>query len=344
MDEAVRARIEAGLRRAAGRAVRVSSVTPLAGGASQELLALELEDPQEGASRLVLRGDAPRGLPGSLDRRREFAVVAAAAAAGVPTPAPRWLAPDLLRVGAWSYCLPWVEGEALGAKVVRDPALAAARAELPGQLAGALARVHALTPGLHPALNEALGPAPDDPARAALDALGGMIGQLPGREPAFALLLRWLDAHCPAPAPAVLVHGDFRVGNFMVGPEGLRAVLDWEFAHWGSPAEDLAWIALRDWRFGRLDLPVGGLGPRAPFHAAYAAAAGRAVDPAEVHWWEVCGNLRWAAGSLCQGERYLSGAQRDLELLAIARRAPEILWEALRLVERGHRAERVATA
>lgn len=335
MDEAARARIEDGLRRVAGRELRLVSVTPLAGGASQELLRLQLEDPQEGALRLVLRGDAPRGLPGSLDRRREHAVVVAAVGAGVETPAPRWLASGLLREGAWSYCLEWVEGEALGAKVVRDPALAEARAALPGELAVQLARIHTVTPGLHPQLSETLGPPPADPAREALAGLSGMLGQLPGREPAFALLLAWLEAHLPGPTPPVLVHGDFRVGNFLVGPAGLRAVLDWEFAHWGSPAEDLAWIALRDWRFGRLEQPVGGICARAALWAPYAAASGRAVDPAEVHWWEVCGNVRWAAGSLCQGERYLSGAQRDLELLAIARRAPEILWEAMRLAERG---------
>jgi len=54
-----------------------------------------------------------------------------------------------------------------------------------------------------------------------------------------------------------------------------------------------------------------------------------------VHFWEVMGNVRWAAASLHQGERYMSGGDADIELVAVARRAIEMEYEALRLIERG---------
>jgi aminoglycoside phosphotransferase (APT) family kinase protein len=112
-------------------------------------------------------------------------------------------------------------------------------------------------------------------------------------------------------------------------------VLDWEFAHWGAPAEDIAWMCVRDWRFGQLKNPVGGFATRAAFYAEYEKASGTEVDPAEVHYWEVMGNVRWAAASIHQGERYLSGSDPDIELVAVARRAIEMEYEALRLIEKG---------
>ena len=153
--------------------------------------------------------------------------------------------------------------------------------------------------------------------------------------PAVEFAIAWLGQRLPKTEENVLVHGDFRTGNFMVTPDGLSALLDWEFSHFGSPYEDLAWISVRDWRFNRLDKPIGGFAPRAPFYAAYEAASGRKVDLEQVLWWEICGNLRWAVGSTFQGERYLSGEERDLELIAIARRNVEMEFEALRLIRRG---------
>ena len=54
-----------------------------------------------------------------------------------------------------------------------------------------------------------------------------------------------------------------------------------------------------------------------------------------MHFWEVVGNIRWGGCAVMQGERYRSGNSADLELLAIPRRACEMEWEALRLIEIG---------
>jgi aminoglycoside phosphotransferase (APT) family kinase protein len=251
----------------------------------------------------------------------------------VKTPAARWLTPGLLREGSDAYFMDWATGEAIGRRIVRNPDLEAARASLPRELAENLARLHAVTPATEKSLPLTL---PEGgPARFAVTALRAQLDGLPGAYPAVELALRWLEANRPATEETVLLHGDFRTGNFLVTPEGLSAILDWEFARWGSPYEDLAWISVRDWRFGRLDKPIGGFAARAPFYEAYAKASGRPVDEAQVLWWEVCGNLRWALGSVFQGERYLSGEQTDLELIAIARRSTEMEFEALRLIRRG---------
>jgi aminoglycoside phosphotransferase (APT) family kinase protein len=122
------------------------------------------------------------------------------------------------------------------------------------------------------------------------------------------------------------------MGNVLFGPEGARAILDWELAHVGDPMEDLAWMCVRSWRFGG-DKPVGGIGTREEFFAAYEAAGGARVDPERVRWWEVFGNLRWGIICISQARTYLGGHSKSVELAAIGRRTAETEWELLELIE-----------
>ncbi len=333
---ALRGRIEVALAKEVGAPVAVRALAPMAGGACQDLFDVTLEARGE-TLRRVLRSDARSALPGSLDRATEYAVLALAVSRGVPSPPVSWLQADLVRPGAHAYFMEHVAGEAIGRKVVAAPELAEARLALPAQWADALARIHAIKPADAPALSlSSWGERPSaEPARAVLASMRSQLDALPEPHLACELALGWLEAHVPGCPEVTLVHGDFRVGNFLVGPRGLCAVLDWEFSHWGDPIEDLGWLCVRDWRFGRVDRPAGGVTTRRELASAYANATGRAVAPAALHFWEVAGNVKWALGALYQGERYLSGQDKDLELLAIAKRAAEMEHEALRLIEAG---------
>ncbi|MGH9057742.1 MAG: phosphotransferase family protein [Acidimicrobiales bacterium] len=56
-----------------------------------------------------------------------------------------------------------------------------------------------------------------------------------------------LSRAVPAQARSSIVHGDFRLGNMICGPDGaIRAVLDWELATLGDPLADLGWL-LSSW-------------------------------------------------------------------------------------------------
>ncbi len=307
----------------------VDRVKPLHGGACQENFAVVTTDGQ----RFALRSDANQSLPGSLSRKLEAEVVQVATAHGVRTPAVRRVMADLLRPDSHAYLMDWVSGIAIGAKVQKAPELATAREGLVEELAVQLAKIHAIRPEHAPDL------APDNPqdardsdaVTAALRFLRVMMDAMEPR-PAMERAVRWLEDNRPDPGPLVLVHGDYRVGNFMVTPDGLSAVLDWEFSHWGSAAEDLAWITVRDWRFRHPDKAVGGLGTRERFLKAYREAGGVDLDAETLRWFEVLGNMRWATGAVSQAQRVLSGAEADLELLAIGRRAAEMEWESLRVM------------
>ena len=147
---------------------------------------------------------------------------------------------------------------------------------------------------------------------------------------------RWLAARTPQPSPAVLVHGDFRMGNLIIDGSDLAAVMDWELVHAGQACEDLAWFCIRAWRFGApLDQAAGGLGGIEDFLHGYENAGGTAVDRAAFHWWLVQATLRWGVICRYQAERHLSGQTRSVELATIGRRVCETEWDLLNLLDNG---------
>lgn len=287
-----------------------------------------------GATRLalVLRRD-PGGSAMQSLRRDEYRVQELAFAAGVPVPRPYWVAEDDQALGAPAYLMARVEGETLARRLLRDAEFAPARAVMTEQLGSILARIHGLDPAA-PELAALPAPPPgESPALAELDRYEQLFrGIAPEPHPAFELAFRWLRARLPDGARRALVHGDYRIGNVIFGPDGVRAVLDWELAHIGDPAEDLGWLCVRAWRFGSDHLPVGGIGTREALFAAYEQAGGAPVDPARVRFWEVFGNLKWAIICIAQAKTHLDGLVRSVELAAIGRRTAETEIELLNLI------------
>lgn len=283
--------------------------------------------PGAAPERLVLRRDPPGHVIES-SRRQEFELLRAAAAAGVPVPRVRWCGGDDPALGASFFIMDFVEGETIGRKILRDADLAAAREVLPEQLAAAAARIHGMDPapfGLRP---------PDGrPGDAELARYAQVLhGIAPDPHPALELAIRWLRARVPAPARATVVHGDYRLGNVIVGADGLRAVLDWELAHAGDPMEDLGWMCVRTWRFGADDKPVAGLCQRERLFAAYERASGARIDPDAVRWWEVFGHFKWGVICIMQAQTFLGG-MKNIELAALGRRIVEMELELLDLTE-----------
>ena len=163
-----------------------------------------------------------------------------------------------------------------------------------------------------------------------------MIDVLGEPHPAFELGLRWLTERAPdlPPTEPALVHGDFRTGNFIVGPEGLRAVLDWELAHLGDPVEDLGWFCVKSWRFANVDAARrAGSAPPTSSWLRTPVPGGAVVTPEHLHFWEVFGTLKW--GVICEMQTFshLNGLVRSVELAALGRRVAEQEWDLLALVD-----------
>jgi aminoglycoside phosphotransferase (APT) family kinase protein len=324
------ARLEAFLAEKAGAPARVLGLRQLAGGASRQTWAVDAEVGGR-SEALVLRADAGGEIDDSaLTREQELAVLQRAHEGGVLVPRPRWGCADPAVLGAPFFLMDRLEGESVGRRVVREPALAEARKSLPAQMGEQLARIHALPLD---GLDFLPRPAPgQSPAAVALERSARQLGALGEPHPVLELALRWLRRRAPACGRLVQAHGDFRVGNLMVGPTGLVGVFDWEFAHVGDPASDLAWPCVRSWRFGNDGLRLGGVGSEEGFFAAYERAGGGPVDREAVRWWEAAGNLRWAVGCIAQAHRHLSGQAVSVELASLGRRTCEMELELLELI------------
>lgn len=147
--------------------------------------------------------------------------------------------------------------------------------------------------------------------------------------PALELGFRWLERNRPSDQTRALVHGDFRCGNLMIAADGIKAVLDWECTHLGSPMEDLGWLCTRSWRFGRPHLPVGGFGERADLYNAYAAVSGRRVDADEIHAWEIFGLVRWSIYNIWQAFGHVTGTRQSVAYAACGRNSSLVEYDLL---------------
>jgi aminoglycoside phosphotransferase (APT) family kinase protein len=294
------------------------------GGASRETWLAESE-----SGRWVLRRD-PRGSVSLVPMADEFALIARAAEASVPVPEPVAFEADGARFGSPGLLMAHVEGTSVAPRILRKPEFEEARSTLTEQLAVALARIHSIDPA---SLDGVLPRSQGDPALAQISEWERQLDEMGEPLPVVELGLRWLRANAPDPADARLVHGDFRLGNFIVDERGLAAVIDWELAHLGDPAEDIGWLCIRSWRFGNDDRPVAGVGDLDGFAAAYEAEGGGPIDRARVRYWEAFGNVKWAVICARQAHDHLTGVRRSHELASLGRRVCEPEWDLLRLME-----------
>jgi aminoglycoside phosphotransferase (APT) family kinase protein len=307
-------------------ATGVTAAERLSGGASQETWRFDIVHPDGNVGAILRR--APKGYGAAPSRAAgldaEAALMRLSFEAGVPSPRVLHVltAKDDLGSG---FIMRRVEGETIARKILREDQFADIRPKLARQLGVVLAGIHSLPRSQLPALRHMT-------AAKELDEFERDYRSLNWPKPVFELALRWLRDHDPGPpAEVTLVHGDFRNGNLIIGPDGVRAVLDWELAHLGDPMEDLGWVCVNSWRFGEIDKPVGGFGQREELFAGY-EAAGRRVDAARVMFWEVMGTLRW--GLMCGGmmQRFRLGPDHSMERAMIGRRASETEIDLMRLL------------
>jgi aminoglycoside phosphotransferase (APT) family kinase protein len=309
-------------------ATGVTGAARLSGGASQETWKFDIVHPDGNVGAILRRSPPGYGASPSpsrgVDLDGEAVLMQLAHDTGLPSPRVMHVLTPADELGR-GFIMVRVEGETIARKILPDVEFAQARPLLARQIGRIAAGIHGLPKSKLPDMRT-------NTTTAEIADLTREYQKSNWPRPVFELALRWLADHDPGPSREVtLVHGDFRHGNLIIGPDGVRAVLDWELAHFGDPMEDLGWICVNSWRFGEIDKPVGGFGTREDLFAGY-EEAGRKADPDRVMFWEVMGTLRW--GTMCgrMMQRFRNAPDHPMEQAMIGRRSSETEIDLLRLL------------
>lgn len=282
-----------------GAPARITGLTRIFGGNARQAYAFDarLRDGRDMPCILLVQA---AGNHVESDTASEYAVLRALNGSGVRAPEALALDREGAICGAPAILLERVEGEASAVRLLKEADHAKARALL-RDLAAATADLHAF-----------------DIAKAGLDhdARGAALGQVAFWEnsflkhrmephPVLAWIFQWLKSNAPQPSRVSLVHGDLRPGNFLYQGARVTALLDWEMAHVGDPAEDIAWIYRDLWSPGRF-LAIE------EFLDDHSRQAGFAIPWRNMLYYRIFSEVKFATISLAAAHRFASGATLNL--------------------------------
>jgi aminoglycoside phosphotransferase (APT) family kinase protein len=291
-----------------------------------------------GTRRYVLRakpGPAAKLLPSAHAVEREFRVISALGATGVPVPRTYCLCEDESVIGRAFYLMEYVEG-----RVLWDQSL-------PGMTVGERAAIYAemnrVISTLHRVDYAAAGLADyGKPGNYLARQIGRWSRQYQASETepieAMRRLIAWLPENIPPGDETAVVHGDYRLDNLIFHPREpkILAVLDWELSTLGHPLADFSYHCL-SWHIppgkfrgiAGLDLASLGIPGEEAYVAAYCASTGRAGI---AHWNFYLAYNLFRIAAILQGvmKRALEGIASSDQALDAGRRArplAELGWE-----------------
>jgi aminoglycoside phosphotransferase (APT) family kinase protein len=123
--------------------------------------------------------------------------------------------------------------------------------------------------------------------------------------PAISYMIRWLSKNQPIATCVSVIHGDFRLGNFMWDDSGIVAMLDWEQCHVGDPLEEIAFMYWPLWSLGSL-IPIH------EFIQRYERASGIPVDNDALAYYRVFIELKMCVVILTGVKSFYATPERQL--------------------------------
>jgi len=326
-DAAIVARLRDYLTHALGSPVRVESFRRFVGGLSWITAAFVLRTDHEDAldgRAFVIKVGTPSGMMAPYSALPQARVLRALAESQVPISPLRWYSDDTAILGAPFLVTDHIAGSELN-PFTRDYGVADASVLRPvgEDLAKVLAALHTIDWRAR-GVTTLQGEDPNvSPGLAQTTFWRDRVrGWSPHPLPLMEYAANWLIRHAPQTKRTVIVHGDYRVGNFLTANKRITAVLDWEMTHLGDAHEDLAWVMLPDMR-------LAGLIDHDDFIARYEAAGGAPVDAKTLDYYRIYSLYKMVAISVGGQSGFLSGGG-DLRLICLTYNTPMF---SARLVE-----------
>ena len=267
---------------------------------------------QNGAAFVLRRPPLGHVLESAHDMGREHRIVSALRNSQVPVAATYGLCSDVEVNGAPFYVMGFVEGPVLHDATIARALPETERRSLGRNVIDVLVKLHEIDP----------------------DAVG--LGEL-GRKEAYLArqLKRWnkqwaasktheipemeetsrlLQEKMPEQIGATIVHGDYRLGNMIVGDGKIRALLDWELCTLGDPLADVGyllnnWIEPGESVADVVPTAAGGFPSRGEISERYEKATGRSLSG--INYYQAFSHWRLAAIGQGVYKRYLVGAMGD---------------------------------
>ncbi len=282
--------------------IDVLNIQRLSGGASKEQFTFDLviQTPtgEKETRKLMIRMDPKESIV-ETHRLREHQVLKAARGE-VPVPEVLWIDPEGAELGQPALIAEFLEGtvqppqpeaseKMSGVGMYFKPEL---RAALGHQFVAILAKIHAID---WQKKDLSTLDVPEANTTIANETMLGLWERAwnedtLGAHPIMERAALWLKEHMPVVKTPVLVHGDYRSGNFMFTDDlKINAIFDWELAYLGDYHDDLAWASLG--LFAGPDennnFLASSLMPIDDFLAMYEQASGNKIDHEKLFYYQV---------------------------------------------------------
>jgi len=316
MSQSLHDRLQAYLRQRVSASVRVSELVQYPSGFSWITWGFKLEA-EDTRRELILRLGPHNGLYAPYSAEPEFAALDAVQGSAVPAPRPLFRSDErkifgepflIVEKAPGTTPIPWGDDDGLSD---------AKRSALGSQFADALGALHAIdwVPTLLAPFGEHL--TRENAALIQVELWAANYRRWAMRsQPMLHKLFGWLRANAPVAPRLSIIHGDYRLGNFLEVDGTITAILDWELVHLGDPHEDLAWTCLPQYRGGTPLMSK--LVARDELFARHEARTGHGVSEASMRYYTLFSLAKLAVTHIAAAYAFERNGFADLRMPAMA--------------------------